>query len=825
MLKTKIKLILATSVLIPLLACTNMASLKTSSSGSRITLTNVGVGTSNVSYTHSLQNVNITAQTSGTNPGLDLSLSVVAGALPLTQFCVAGNTSTMPCTCVLSWKEINTVGGNNITVSRTKRLPVSVVQGALVKCQMPQAFWNEIPAATVMRMNVVGVSPNVSGLSVKDLGYKKGTGNAPSGDFVDDTLTPFRNIMHYSCYSKKQASFEVLNQVTQATAASSSAAASSAGQTVNVILSSAMCADASSNCSAPRSDYSAQSYYRNLYVRSDKTGEINSSNARYECPLVYESIRSKATTPPTVPASEQNDYWPLDSTFSVSTVSSAEWSVPITAASTMMKNGEASDSMTASERLQEINNGNSGITWKILGYGKVPNSDGTCGHIVDSNGMIRPLTRLRRFRVVYPPMFMNNGQTVSNERLEADQVLIPDRLVVDPTGKLTGSMIYGPKPCNFSWFDHEGVTNRGGNSTDKNFLTTIPAGMPGYVATSKYYYHDSLGNDISVNPDGRILPNFDRPGAVGALDGPSCSATIAVYDEAGGVPIRARLLTSYFNRSDKITLGSRNFFLKELHMTPVDRWSPEYVEDTSFKACVPSSDRYVEPPMHFYRDAAANGGNVSWCSKVYPTQNPYWQHLNAKKKITGSSMSDRVVNWGATAANMPWVKWFTSHITSGSGLDTFNVCTSTHADKICEFSLGSTSHADYNTCVSYLTNTLNSVGAYQNRCDRTVKHDSFVDSRGFPLLASDTDIRDLLKSDATTKKSYSCVYSVHANPNKVGRDQPMSNCCGIKSGRAVLDPGGLPKRLDYDTPANEGHLEPYLDPAFPDTRFCGNPVE
>ncbi len=806
--------------------CTNVASTRATS---KVKLTNASFGTSSVVYTHSLINANVVAST-GTPPGLTLSLSVATGSASLGQFCTVGTNGNFPCVCVLRWQELNTVGGNNVPINRVRKVGISVVQNSLVQCPLTQAFWDEIPAGAVLRMNLEAIAPNTSGLTVKDLGYKKGTSVAPTGDFVDDTLTPFRNIMRYTCHTKRRVAVEVLSQVTQTQVTENNITT-----TVPVPSATNFCATANDqNCSSQmRMDFTAQSYYRNLYVRSDRAGQIVSSNARYVCPQVFESITSKATNPVSVPQSEQFDYWPMDSMFSVSTVSSNEWSVPITAASTLMKNGEPSDAMNAADRLQEINAGNSGIAWKILGFGKLPNADGTCGTIVDSNGLVRPLTRLRRYRVVYPAAFTDAGLPL-NERLEADQVLVPDRLVVDSAGKLTGNMIYGPKPCNFAWFDHSGVTNR--THTNDEFKTPIPKGLPTYQATSSYYYQDSiLGQpvDFAVNPDGKYLPNVDRK-QNGSLQGASCSASIAVYDEVNGLPGRARLLTSYLNRTDKITMGSKDLYLKEIHLAPVDRWNPQYVEDTSFRACVPASDPYVEPPLHFYRESQAAGGNVGWCAKVYPTQNPFWQDLNKKKKVNQVSLSALLVNWGSTNpnTNTAKVKWYTSHKDSSLGLDLItsdalsgtnkvNACTSTAPDKICEFSLG-TGSSDYNTCVGYLTNAISSDSAVNNRCDRTMKFDPMNEARTLPLLARDEDIQAMLKNDLSKQKSFACMYSVHSNPSKIGKSQPLSNCCGIKFGRSILD---VTNRLIYDTPGNQGHLEPYPDPAFPASRFCGNPVE
>ena len=457
-----------------------------------------------------------------------------------------------------------------------------------------------------------------------------------------------------------------------------------------------------------------------------------------------------------------------------------------------------------------------------MGYGKKPNANGTCGSIVDSNGRTRPLTRLRRYRVIYPPAFQNAGQ-VQQSNPEADQVYVADRLVADVSGNLTGNMIYGPKPCNFSWFDHEGVTNRTTTAV-QDFQTNFTGSLAGssswptYKSTSNYYYHNTVLNaDINVNPDGKVLPNIDRDGTVGSITAPSCSAAISVYDsDPTGLVSSARVMTSYVNRTDYITLGTRRIYLGEIHMNPVERWSPDYVEDTSFQACVPISDSYIEPPLHFYRDA---GGSVAWCAKVYPTQNPYWLDLNSKMKPMGATIAQKAVNWPSAAL----VSWYTSHIKGVVGLDTYNTCSSTPVDKICEWSLGTTIGADYASCLLYLGNAVTAAGATNNRCDRSVTFDANQEYRGFPLLASDTDIQSMLASDLGKDKNYSCNYSVNTNPAKVNKTQPLSNCCGVKAGTPILD--AATAKLINATPATSGHLEPYLNPAFPNIRFCGNPVE
>ena len=80
----------------------------------------------------------------------------------------------------------------------------------------------------------------------------------------------------------------------------------------------------------------------------------------------------------------------------------------------------------------------------------------------------------------------------------------------------------------------------------------------------------------------------------------------------------------------------------------------------------------------------------------------------------------------------------------------------------------------------------------------------------------------VLTDDLAKDKNYACNYSVNANPSKVNTSQPMSNCCGVIAGTPVLDSA---LKLIPLTPADQGHLEPFINPAVPNIRFCGNPVE
>jgi hypothetical protein len=111
--------------------------------------------------------------------------------------------------------------------------------------------------------------------------------------------------------------------------------------------------------------------------------------------------------------------------------------------------------------------------------------------------------------------------------------------------------------------------------------------------------------------------------------------------------------------------------------------------------------------------------------------------------------------------------------------------------------------------------------AIVNTCDRTTVYDPFKEYQDFPLQASDTDIEDMLRRDLNTasggKKNFACTYSVSPDASKVGNSYPSTGCCGRFGNTTVLS--GL-----LSAGIRRGHLEPQINPAVPEVRFCGWPV-
>ncbi len=822
-----------------------------------------GTDFNSVAFTHQLSNVSV-AQVSGgatgnSTPQVSLTLALntnVAGFTPITQFC---GTGANPCACELNWKHTDSNG--QALYDRSRKVLVTTVQSGSVSCLMSQSEWDEIVPGAILSIRIVPVGGNASGLNCKKIGYRKGQSTNPNGDFLDETLNGFRNIHRYTCHTKRNAAHEILNRFRSVSKVSSAPQDGSGGdpgassEPVRTSVGTCFCTALSggaasgggscSNLQCPnlaRAGYSSQNYYRNLYVRSDILGQINASNLTYDCPKVLESVKVSAASSSgatSIPQAEQNKYWPLDSSFALATQWSSEWSIGIMAGSMLLKPGDPNTNPNTPDvcRNSDARFIENGIFPKCLGYAKPANSNGTCGSITDSNGNVRPLVRLRRYRAVLPPRFDSNGDVEGGGSQgqqsgggggifpAVDEIYVADRLVLDQNALPTGDMIYGPKPCNYAWFDHEGVVNRTGTSNEfeTNIYTTPTqnVGLPSYVGTNRFYRNSGTSGwdpSLSVNPDGLVFPNHDRFGlGIETRNQTSCSASIPIVNYNQGQAQSLSLFTSNSNRTlaainlGGYLVGSKTVYQDEIHLRPIDPWVPQYLEDTSFKACVPLSSEFTEPPLHFYKDA---NNRYSWCAEAYPSQNPYWSEINKKRRVFNpTSSSDPELINAANLVGYPAgpvrVQGYTSHVnTSFAGQ---GACSATPGNQIC--TMTTSAGAGFNNCVSYLNRTSGLT------CDRTVMFNPFQDYRDFPLQANAADTEAMLSADLANQGSFSCTYSVSSDPNKVNRQFPSSACCGVRNGDPVLN-----SLIGPGAGAGSGHLEPFSDPSAPNFRFCGSPV-
>lgn len=800
-----------------------------------------------ISDSHILKNAVVaTIPSSGgaQSANLEITLAVDTGQMnfqPLTGFCGLGQTN--PCTCELKWVQ-TTPDQSDFT--RTRKLQVTTVQSGLVKCLIPQSIWDEIGVSVQVQMNLVPGVGNTTGLSCVPLTYKKGTVVGANGDFLDSTLTPFRNIRRYACHTKRMGTYEINSQVAENLDGVGEIDASQSPPergSANVPIASKFCVgpvddDGGGNansggtsvqysCGPVRTGFSAQNYYRSFYVKSD-TLNLTASSNNFECPSVLESIRtiarSDSTTGATlVPLNEQNQLWPMDTTFALATTYSPDWNVGVSAASRLLRNGDATSStsnLCTGETVNGILEERHLLVRDCLGYAKKPNADGTCGTIRDNNGRVRPLVRLRRYRAVLPGAFDNRGKPVQVVP-HADEIYVADRLVIDQNGVATGEMIYGPKPCSYAWFDHEGMTKRianGSNFFSKFNNNSAFFATPQYRSTAKYF-RDINNNQIwdgpheSVNPDGMVFPNYDMNANINQLRDVSCSAVLPKVLYQNGEITGMQLVTTHQSRVGLITLGNLSLRLDEVHLQPVDPWTPEYLEDTSFLACAPVADPYLEPPMHFYKTA---GGDYGWCSKIYPTQNSNWVTLNSLRRMDSNAGTIQSMLAGSQAR----VSGFTSHVDGTGDLDVRNVdaannkCSGTGIHSICQMTTGSGTDP---YCSNYLSSTNISPTRSALSCDRTVMYSPFKDYKDFPLQASSSDIEEVLERDLLGKKNFACTYSVSPDRTKVRTAYPSTGCCGKIGNVTVLS--GL-----QAAGVRKGHLEPQYNSQVPEVRFCGWPV-
>ncbi len=832
--------LLLVAVLSLVSGCTNVISKSgglgssLGSGSSSLTTTGTATLTTTTPVSHVLINAQVSASPSNGNLTLALAVNTsLPGYLPLTQFCATSGANV--CMCELDWNQLNAVGSSATTVARTKRLTVTQVQAASVQCALPTSFWTTLASGTQMSMTIVPIvqSGNLTALNVQAINYKKNStanNSGSGGDFTDSLLTPFYNIQRYTCFRTDHFSpYEVLSAAWTLPAGNTTTTPTP--PPVTEMVGNAFCvspnstANGSYTCQTPRNGLSAQNYFRNLYVPSYVAGSMNTQNTNYYCPLVKEPILYSAGS---VPSSGLTpSVWPLDTSFALAQTPNNNWSVGVTAASTVSKSGDPAPSPCQGDKLSMVE---TGINRTCLGYAAPPKSDGTCGTMTDNTGKVRPLVRLRRYRAIFPAQFDfvgngGGGGTVLGAPVQSptaiDEILVADRLVVDSNGVATGDMIYGPKPCNFAWFDHEGVTNRTGAG---NFFSHFVGGVPIYKGTNSFYYTDINGNQISVNPDGLILPNADSiyQNVNNAILPPSCSATVPLVQQQVGSPSLVRLITLNNNRTDHITLGTRVFFLNEQHLRPIDPWVPNYLEDTTFQACAPLADPFTEPPLHVYQGSS---GTMSWCSKPYPTQNPYWFYLNQKRAtVNAVDNASVLVNWGLGSAP---VKHYTSYV-NASSTSTLGTLTLTDvglinpnsSSTLCKGTLSVCS--DSGQASSACRNYIGESGT-RLTCDRTVKYDTALLNSNptypyFPLQAPTSDIVNMLATDDTHDKGYACTYSVSSDSSKINTQSPSSGCCGVINGVPLL-------QHVLGTAGNHGHLEPFQNANFPSVRFCGNPVK
>jgi hypothetical protein len=591
-------------------ACTNNSLSKVASKAS-----NMGQsGANNViinygTFTIASVTVGTTLANSSSGYPVTIAFNTSTSGPSIANNCTA-NTGNAPCACKFLWNETNSTGGSTVTVSHSYFSDVTTVGSAQVGCSTPlSATWtNSIADNTSITISVVpatsGSTTNPNTFTVTPYAFTKNQSNV-TGNFTDSMGRSFVNILRYSCYEQRQRGVSLLNSVASQTITNINS--------FNFLVSNKFClrnaqgiVKGGDNCASvvPAATYSAQSYYYNMYVRDNESGDINPGNALFVCPQVTEALNQQGT------AGSQGKYWPLDSSFALSLGKTSDFSVGVVAhTKTTNSSDPTAQNSTCDSNTTTTPDANSLVS-SCLGFAAKPNVNGSCpglpvdkvsgscpsGSFPTSTGCMMPTYRLRKYVALYPSIYDTDGNILTGEAQRLDTIYVLDRPVVDSGGNIisdsSGSpySMLGPKPCPFSYFDSANITGAG----------------VGYHGTNHSGWDDK-------NVDNIFFPYQDT----GSGYAGTCAAILPQLD-ATGTKVQLTTLTS------------------KKYVRPGKSWAAHYEEDTSFQACAPQSNPLRDPPLHF----AYNGTNMAWCAEVYPTQNDNYT------KLVATGLSNPIINTG-----------------------------------------------------------------------------------------------------------------------------------------------------------------------------------
>lgn len=719
--------------------------------GTRSTLTSSSTGGTNITINpNSLAIANVTFTTSSSTTvnattTANIFFDTSKSTSQISNYCSGQSSSSSSsgsgssgalCMCNFSWVENNTTTGNAVPIQRGVQTAATTVQAALVSCAAPSVY-PQIMNGTVINVSVVAGLGNGNTISMTPFPYTK-SGASATGSFQDNQGNSFQNILRYSCYEQYQRGMTIASQIVSLNNPNSGAAIT---QTITPAASK-FCVQkingapsTGTQCQGqlPNPDFSAQAYLFNLYIRDSEQGDINYNNLRYHCPTIKEALGNDGSV------GTQNKAWPLDRTFSLSLGPTATFPVGVQAY-TKLANGNdpvtansscyPSSTSTSSSSGSTTGSGNTLIA-SCLGFAAKPNSDGTCPYFRDSNNAIRFTYRLRRYIVLYPPIFDTDGQPLS-EPQETDQIYVLDRPVNGPD-PLKPYTMAGPKPCPFSFYDHNGVTGVADAGYTNGF-------RPGYYATNDSKW-------TGKNIDGIQFPNKDSAN--------SCSAVIGLVNSGKTILSLG-------------TVNSNNPKYSSVYVRPITAWAPHYIEDTSFQACAPQASPMLDPPLHFAKDA---NGNVGYCAEVYPSQNPNVASLDPMNPTLNAGAGGYVGD----------VRPFTSHVVKNTSSARCNDTALTLPTP--NYPAGGLAKHK-NTDV--VDTTIGAFNTADRTCDRTVNSQP-QDWLRFPLLAASADTESALAADIS---SYGCLLTYDNGGSKTGTRSPSGGCCGASV--SVVTGNGVP---------------------------------
>jgi hypothetical protein len=774
-------------------------------------LTNFGgVSSSNNALSFSgstfvISNVIITAPgttSSSTDFTTNVFFNTTQSTTSISNECNTSSTTggTGACYCLFTWNQ--TLGGSQ-PIQRAVQTTVTNVQPNLITCLAPQIY-QSIPNNTTIQVTVQAAPGNSASFQVTPYNYPINT-SATGGSFQDAQGDAFQNILRYTCYEEYTRGMSIASQLFTTTNSTSGATATAPrADALCLQKASATSTTASTNCTGQlgATNYTSQANYYNLFIPQTDVGDINFGNDRYKCPQIQESLGNNGSV------GSENKVWPLDSQFALMVSPSSTFSIGVEAFTAVSAGGDpvsagsacfSAGSTTATSSSTTADN--SSLVKGCLGYAMPPSTTGTCPSFTNAANQIQFTYRLRRYVMMYPPIFDTDGSRLAQTQA-TDTVYVLDRPVSSPQSPTQPYTMKGPKPCPFAYYDVKGVAGPADDlyTNTRTVISEDPVShavittnfLPGYRATNNASWN-------MTNVDGIAFPNIDNAN--------SCSAAITVVG-----PNNSNMSIA--------TINNANPAFKQLYLRPVTPWAPHYEEDTDFQACAPMSSTFQDPPLHFAKDPS---GNISWCAEVYPTQNPNVTLTNGSLDFLPSTAASYVGH----------VQNFTSHVVknSASAITTPTIPALPGSSASPGYPL-----ADTLTCPTYPATTpapnvtVNPpihVGLARHPSDLVVAHsnifngtsttttnlcasqtaDRTVDTASldwtkFPLLAPSDDVETALRADP----SYNCTISYDNNGPKTGVTTPSGGCCGsvvfMKTGASI--PGAL-----------DAHLEPDVTCAIP----------
>lgn len=526
-------------------------------------------------------------------------INVQNQSAPLNSVC---NTA-QPCVCSARWIKLNN-DGTVQTVRHPTQAAITVTANQIT-CSQPAEYQSASlspPNGTLILISIRRSADTSVSVS-NDVTIRKGDGTTNT---LNQTGV-FQDIARYTCsdtYSRDKSIFTGVSTVTN-TDANGRTTKTYIARSTRFCLPGTAASNGTNTSSqycqtSPVSDTSPsnQRNVYNFYTRSNNPS-VTSSNGGFTCAQIDQGIEAATNKKP----------YPLDRSFSLAGISSADFYVPVEA-NVKVSGGPGDPSSTglACGTSQVASPEGASTIVGCLGFAAKPNFRGACPN-VSINGAQVPTYRLRKYFAVFPQQFELDGSPKKKAAATAnslgstgaqsvDTVYVLDRPVTNSAGALIAT-VAGPKPCPFAYRD----VNKVISSTD----TT-------YYATNDEQWRGR-------NLDGIRLP-FSAPSPGTQIDG--CVARYPVYES---------IYTN--NAALKFAAAGPTTPLSNYYIRPIQPWALHYEEDTSFQACAPRALQPVDPPIHLLNNA---GTVPAYCAETHP--NAIWTNSNPGSVHTRQDHTD-----------------------------------------------------------------------------------------------------------------------------------------------------------------------------------------